>query len=489
MPKEVKQSAWGENHGWHAPSTELIPVLREKAKSKPVWNPLPVHFAIDIGPSNPFQERALAEMTATLTSEALEGTETEVPTRKTLLDGRPNMIVMFGDGTLNARVNTIPTYLKLPTPKPPFLLINTVDRLPLVDFELARTQLVAGACNNGVLFEGPQNGYEPSAALWTSMQGNHMELRKPYPEIIDDVTKRILAHYGTKYVTQRYAGEAPSWFTWGEWERSPIHPEVAEAAWSLGKSGLVQDKVDLSRYFDDDIHVWSIQKALNKSLGESMRAQFDPDLRVMGITVSGGGKVEVSADPHDGHLVPVMQITPDGYVVVNPRGSRVKKYGNGSVETLESAKIILYGALALAGVARSFKEAEDWLNDQFTKRGVVDLVPDDLEPMITVIDHSHWHVESYDEERGEVVNPDPRYYPPDLDFACGSPDSAKATASALFRSDIFRNPGTNDDPMKGKILVVELAGHGLIALGTNRRQVTRALTDERVMKLRPPRWV
>ena len=109
--------------------------------------------------------------------------------------------------------------------------------------------------------------------------------------------------------------------------------------------------------------------------------------------------------------------------------------------------------------------------------------------MITIIDHSHWHVEEFDHHKVEVVCPDPRYFPPDLDFACGSLDSANATSSALFTSDIFQNPGPSDDPMKGKILVVELGGHGLIALGTDRKHVTQALTDERIMKLRPPRCV
>ena len=489
MHRDAEQSTWSQNPDWRAPSHDLVPILRERAKTEPVWNPIPVHFAVDINPSNPLQQELLAELSAALTHKSIGGEEMEVPNRQTLPEDRPNMIMMFGNGQLDAQINSIPTYLKLPTPKPPFLLVNTVVKLPPINFAVARTQLVAGACNNGAIFEGQQYNNTSSAALWASMQGNHKELRMTHPEIVDDVIRRILAHYGTEYVTARRNGEAPSWFTRKKWERSPIHLEVAEAAWFLGNAGLIQNKVDLSRSFADATHVWAIQKALNKSLGESMRAQYDPELRVMGVTVSGGGKVEVSADPRDGHLVPVMQITPDGYVVINPRGNESMQYGNGSVETLESGKIILYGALALGGVARSFKDAEKWLKDQFTLKGVVNIVPDDLEPMITVIDHSHWHIEEYDKDLVEVVHPDPRYYPPDLDFACGSLDSANATASALFTSDIFQNPGPIDDPMQGKILVVELAGHGLIALGTDRRQVTEALTNKRMMKLRPPRWV
>jgi hypothetical protein len=489
MPSTLEKPKWSNDPQWNATAHELVPILRELAKTEPIWNPLPVHFAVDISPSNAFQDELLHEVSALLTDSTIGGSQRQVPDRRTPLEDRPNMIMMFGNGRVNARVNTIPTYLKLPSPKPPFLLVNTVDRLPPIGFAVARTQLVAGACNNGVIFEGPQNGAVSSGALWASMQGNYMEMRYPHPKVLDSVVLRILAHYGTIYVTERYAGEPPVGLTWENWERSPIHREVAEAAWTLGEAGLIRDRVNLSQYYDDEIHTFAIQKALNKSLGESMRAQFDPDLRVMGITVSGGGKVEVSDDPRDGHLVPVTQITPDGYVVVNPKESRVKKYGNGSVETLESGKIILFGALALGGVARTYKEAEAWLQDQFIKNGVVDIVPETLEPMITVIDHSHWHVEEYDDERVEVVSPDPRYYPPDLDFACGSLDSANATASALFRSQIFQNPGPSDDPMKGKVLVIELGGHGLIALGTDRRKVTEALTDDRVMKLRPPRWV
>lgn len=472
---------------WHQPPHLLVPELRARATAEPVWNPGAVHFAVDFGPSNHLQAALLEQLTAALTDPKLGGSRVAVPNRFTPIDQVPNAIIMFGPGHLDAKLNTVRRYLLLPHPKPPFLLVNTADSIPQIDFTRARRQLVAGSCNNGVIFEGDEAGEHVSGTLWASMQGNHMGLRKSHQELLDDVTWRILAHYGTRYITQRENGPAP--FTWADWAKSPIHFETATAAHQLGEAGVIQNRVELLQIYPDLLHVAGIEKALNKSLGESMRAQVDEKLRAMGVTVSGGGKIEVSPNPQDGDLVPVTQLTPTGYRVAVAPGSPVK-YENGSVETHEAGKIALYSALALAGIARNFPAAEAWLAHQFAEYGSVDIIPDGLIPMITVIDHSHHHVAEYDPELIEVVQIDGRFYPQDLDFACGSQDAANATVSGFCHSDTFQNPGPPEDPLKGKIaVVVELGGHGIVVAGRDRQRVTEALTNDRIMKLKPPRWV
>ena len=488
MVKDAPQPYWGESINWHLPADQLVPLLRRRAETEPyIWHPKPIDFAVGIGHSTPLQEKVFQQLSTILTSDAIGGSQRPLPNRRTPVEKRPDMVMMFGDGKIDARIGSVGVYMRLSAPKPPFLLVNTVDHLPPVDFHIARRQLVAGACNNGVVFEGRDSGNTVSGALWASMQGNYAEIRKPHQEILEDVIRRILAHYGTTYVTERHDGGVPERLTWETWQLSPIHRETAEAAWALGEAGVIQNAVKLTEYYEDFDHVKSIEKALNKSLGESMRAQFDEHLRVMGVTVSGGGKVEVSDDPRDGHLVPVMQITQDGYAVVKPRGGIVKKYKNGSVETFEAGKIILNAALALGRIATNFPEAERWLTEQFSTNGAADIVPEGLIPMITVVDHSHWHLEDYDPDHVEVVRPDPRYYPTDIDFACGSLDAANATASGLWLSEALQNPGPPEDPLRGKVLVIELGGHGMIVVGDDREKVTRAILHD--MKLKPPEWV
>lgn len=485
------------NINWSLPPTELIPLLRKQAEKEPVWNPKPVDLSIGNDFSNSLQETIFDELNQRLTHPAIGGKLRDVPNKNTPPEDRPNMITMFGSGELNSTLRSTRLYLTLPLPKPRFLLINTVPKFPNMDFDFSRWQLFSGACHNGVIFEGNHNDKKTHRALWVSMQGNHKFIEGTQDEIYDNVTRRILAHYGATFLEHRKDTPPTQGVSWQDWSSSSVHQEVSLAAQTLGnhrigEENIIQNEVNLKQ-FGDSRQSEAILDALKKDsgLGESMRWQL-VNINghwIMAVTRSGGGKVEVSSNPDDGHLVPLLNLTKDGYEVLDFSNSPVSKYSNGSVESHESGRSALHSALAMSGEAGSFQEAEDWIASEFQNNGAIPIIPEGMQPMFTVGDHIHWFTLALNPQYIEVVKPDTRYFPYDQDFPCGSIEGARSLLSALWLSPAFQNPDPVEDPLQGKLLVAELGGHGMMAYGNNREQVTNALTSEEHILLKKPEWV
>lgn len=464
---------------WSLPPAELLRDLTQRERFEPyIWHPNPIDFAVGRPPINDLQRAILSSLESRLTDENVLGRRVNIPTEDTSIHERPDMVVMFGNGEMNALIDPRELYIKLPEPRPLLLLVNTASKLPTVDFHTARKQLVAAACHNGVIFEGDQDSDSVRKALWVSTQGNFKVIEGTAEEIFDNVVLRILTHYGASFVTERQDDQISQPFTWQDWVSSPIHTQMAKAAELLGDAGIIEDKVNLDRYAGIQ-HAAFILKALNRSaLGESMRSILDFELGVMAITRSGGGKVKLSPNPNDGHLVPVARLTRNGYVVIRPKDGQVVTYPNGSVETFENGLVILASSLVQAGIVHTFPELVNWLDDAFSRSNTVDLIQNGQRPKVLNIDHFHKHVVQANPSI-EVVRPDPRVTPI-IDHPCGSFEAAMALLSALFQSKIFTTPGTND---MEKVVIASLPGHGSVALGGDRQALTNTILS---LDLKPP---
>jgi len=124
------------------------------------------------------------------------------------------------------------------------------------------------------------------------------------------------------------------------------------------------------------------------TLGEGMRSQLDPALGVMGVTTSGGGKINVNPDPQAGHIVPVGQLTWTGYVRAIPRDCPVT-YNGPSIETHENGLVYLAGALINAGLVDSFDSFLRFLKHHFAQHDRIAILPPDMQPKATAIEHVH----------------------------------------------------------------------------------------------------
>ncbi len=277
------------------------------------------------------------------------------------------------------------------------------------------------------------------------------------------LARRVLAHAGAEKVT-RHAGDAEGWMTWEAWAASSVHREIAEAAHALGTAGLLEDRVPLERYGSEG-QVREVLGFLHRAaLGEGMRSRLDPVLRVMGVTASGGGKVSVSPDPADGHVVPIAQLTWDGYIRAIPQGCPVD-YATPSVEAHENGLVYLAGALVDAGEARDFDGFLGFLRDHFARNDRIDVLPEGMEPKVFAVEHFHRQPRRITvPDRAEVVEPDPDRFP-EIDFPCGVREAELHLLSALFRSRAFRSRGRLE-----KVVVAVLPGHGCVALYGGPRQ-------------------
>src|SRR5690606_25549547 len=114
--------------------------------------------------------------------------------------------------------------------------------------------------------------------------------------IFDQIALRVQAHVSAEKVTV-HQGDSPTLMTWAEWSAAPVHADIARAARALGAAGIIEDEVPLGQYGSGE-QVRSVLRFLQKAaLGEGMRSQIDMHLRVMGVTTSGGNKINVSPDP------------------------------------------------------------------------------------------------------------------------------------------------------------------------------------------------
>ncbi len=218
-----------------------------------------------------------------------------------------------------------------------------------------------------------------------------------------------------------------------------------------------------------------VLRFLNRSaLGEGMRSQLDVDLRVMGVTTTGGGKIELSADPADGQIVPVGRMTPAGYVRALPDGCPIT-FNAPSVETHENGMVYVAGWLTRAGLVDSFDSFLDYLDDHFSRHETIEVLPEGATPKVLAIEHFHRQPVAESITRPdlvEIVYPDPERFPP-IDLPCGVREAELMLLSALFRSEAFRSAGPLD-----RMVVAVLPGHGLVAVtDLPRPQLTELLVN------------
>ncbi|HID89727.1 MAG TPA: hypothetical protein EYP52_08480 [Anaerolineae bacterium] len=436
-----------------------------------IWHPRPINIWVAINPCNRLQAHVLDQLRGRL--EAHGCRFVQIPQEETPLGDRVRLAIGFG---LRLREEVRPTtvYGRLPKPRGMVLMITTVPNLPDENlFHLARGQLLRKAGHIGIVIEGDADGTQVRRTLWGSMAGNYRLLEGDESEIFDNLALRILAHAGAEKVTF-HEGDDAAFISWEEWATSPVHRDIAEAARALGAAGLIEDVVPLEKYGSGE-QVREVLGFLNRAaLGEGMRSQLDPDLRMMGVTTTGGGKVNVSPDPADGHIVPIAQLTWRGYLRALPRGCPVS-YRAPSVEAHENGMVYLAGALLNAGVVDGFDSFLAFLRDHFSRHERIDILPEGMEPKVLAIEHFHRQPKEGGIRKSaqvEIVYPDRERFP-EVDFPCGVREAELHLLSALFRSKAFRTRGRLD-----KVLVAILPGHGCVALyGGPRRELTDFLVN------------
>jgi hypothetical protein len=193
------------------------------------------------------------------------------------------------------------------------------------------------------------------------------------------------------------------------------------------------------------------------------------------VTTSGGGKINVNPDPLAGHIVPVGQLTWNGYIRAIPRDCPVT-YNGPSIETHENGLIYLAGALINAGLADSFDSFLRYLKHHFAQHDRIAILPPGMQPKATAIEHVHRQPRPgsiKDPARVELVRPDPERFPA-IDFPCGVRPSELQLLSAVFQSKAFRQPGGRLD----KVVIALLPGHGCAAIyGGPREELTDMLVN------------
>ncbi|MFN2120348.1 MAG: hypothetical protein ACK2T0_08165 [Anaerolineales bacterium] len=435
---------------------------------KYVWQPKPINVWFGMQPRTPLERRLLEELRTRLMRHGCICVDD--PHQATSLGRVPHLAIGIGEG-LEQEISPLEIYGKLPKPRATVFVLTIVKELPETGlFDLAREQLVKKSCHMGALFEtnGAASGF--SRVLWGSMAGNYRMLDGGAPEILDDLVLRILIHAGAEKVNLPERNEPGVGLTWDAWSRSPVHADIADAARRLGEAGIIDDEVYLHHYGSAD-QVRMVLRFLERgAMGEGMRSQLDPELRVMGITATGGGKVNISPDPQLGHVVPIGKLTWNGYVESVPVDSPIK-YAAPSIETHENGLIYLAGALINAGRIHTYDGFLQFLREHFDSHTTIDVLPAGMTPRVTAIDHFHRQPRQgtiKDPRRVEVVYPDRERFP-DIDFPCGVREAGLQLLSAVFRSKTFTGGGSFD-----KLVVVVLPGHGSVALYNGPR---RELTD------------
>lgn len=444
----------------------------QRIAARYVWHPRPINVWLSMQPRGPLEGLILDELRARLLNTGCIFVDD--PRQSTELGPVPHLAIGFGEG-LEQEFSPFEIYGKLPKPRASVFMITIVDKIPEVDlFELAREQLVKKASHFGAVFEKSGNGAGFSRVLWASMAGNYRILTGEPSKIFDDLALRVLTHASAEKVNFPEGTDEDPQLTWEAWAASSVHRDIAEAARRLGEAGIIDNEVYLHDYGSAD-HVKTVLRFLERgALGEGMRSQLDPKLRVMGITTTGGDKVHVSPDPALGQIIPIRKLTWSGYVQAVPVNCPVK-YAAPSIETHENGLIYLAGALINAGVVKSYDGFLEYLREHFARNRTIDILPAGMQPKVTAIDHFHMQpkVETIKSpERVELVSPDRERFP-EIDFPCGVREGGLQLLSAVFRSETFIKPGAFD-----KLVIVVLPGHGSVALyGGPRKKMTEALVN------------
>jgi hypothetical protein len=316
-----------------------------------------------MNPSNYLQLHVLRSIQQRLRSQGCNFVQ--VPGEKTELGTVVHLGIGFG-ANLREEIRPSAVYGRLTKPRGTVLTITAVESIPDTDlFELARGQLVKKACHLGILVEGDLDGTRVKRALWASMAGNHSLVTGQEEDILNNLALRVQAHAGADKIN-KFAGEDETSMSWDDWSQSPVHRDIAQAGRALGAASIIEDKVILDQY-GTDRQARDVLRFLERgALGEGMRSQLDPTLRVMAVTSTGGGKINVSPDPTAGQIIPISQLTWDGYVRALPRGCPIT-FNDPSIETHENGLVYLAGALINAGLIDSLDGFMSFLKSHFAE--------------------------------------------------------------------------------------------------------------------------
>jgi len=434
-----------------------------------VWQPRPVNVWVAMNPCNKLQWHVLREMRERL--EAKGCIFIRLPGEATEHGSVAHLGIGFGT-SLHEEITPSVVYGRLPKPRGTVLMVTTVKTIPETNpFDLAREQLVTKASHIGILVEGDPRDTTVRRALWGSMAGNHRLLEGCEEDILDDLALRVQAHAGAEKIN-RHEGDDDTRISWSEWKGSLIHHDIAQAGRALGKAGIIEDKVILDQHGSSRQAQLVLRFLERAALGEGMRSQLDSELRVMGVTATGGGKVNVSPDPMDGRIIPIGHLTWKGYVRAIPRGCPIT-FPDPSIETHENGMVYLAGALVNAGLVDSFDGFLRFLKDHFAQHDRIDILPEGMQPKVLAIEHFHRQPKRgsiKDPSKVELVYPDPERFPR-IDFPCGVREAELQLLSALFRAQAFREPGSLD-----KVVIAILPGHGSVAIyGGPREELTNIL--------------
>ncbi len=437
-----------------------------------VWRPRPINIWIAMQPRTPLEAQILQELRQRMLGKGCLFVEN--PRQPTELGRVAHLAIGFGE-TLEQEFSPFDIYGKLPKPRASVFMMTVVDRIPDGDlFDLAREQLLRKASHFGAVFEKSGGGAGFSRVLWGSMAGNYRILEGSSDQIFDSLALRILTHAGAEKVNFAEGTDEDPQLTWEVWSASPVHRDIAEAARRLGEAGIIDNEVYLHEYGSAD-HVKTVLRFLERgAMGEGMRSQLDPELRIMGVTTTGGDKVKVSPDPLLGQIIPIRKLTWTGYVQAVPVNCPVK-YTAPSIETHENGLIYLAGALINAGLVSTYDGFLNYLREHFATQRTIDILPAGMRPKVTAIDHFHMQPKRgtiMDPARLEIVSPDMERFP-EIDFPCGVREGGLQLLSAVFRSETFTRRGPFD-----KLVIVVLPGHGSVALHSGpRKELTDTLVD------------
>ena len=446
-------------------STEARPI-REY-----IWQPRPMNVWVGMNPCNKLQWHVLHEMLKRL--EAKGCILVQLPREETGLGTVAHLAIGFG-ASLREEVTPSVVYGRLPKPRGTVLMVTTVKRIPEMNpFDLAREQLVRKSSHIGILVEGDLKGTTVKRALWASMAGNYRLLEDSEEDLLDDLALRVQAHAGAEKVN-RHEGDEATGITWQEWGESPVHRDIAQAGRALGEANIIEDEVALDQY-GSQRQAREVLRFLERgALGEGMRSQLDPKLCVMGVTATGGGKVNVSPDPLDGHVIPIGQLTREGYVRAIPQDCPIA-FKDPSIETHENGMVYLAGALVNAGLVDRFDSFLQFLKNHFAQHDRIDVLPPGMEAKVVAIEHFHRQPRRgsiKDPAKVELVHPDEERFPK-VDFPCGVREAELQLLSALFQAHAFREPGPLD-----KVIIALLPGHGSAAVyGGPREELTDILIN------------
>ena len=456
----------------HAGSANSMVVTEDSVPEKYIWRPRPINIWVGVNPSNYLQLHVLRAIQQRLKSQGCSFVE--VPGEKTELGSVAELGIGCG-ANLREEIRPSAVFGRMPKPRGTVLMITAVESIPDTDlFELARGQLVKKACHLGILVEGDLEGTRVKRALWASMAGNYSLITGHEEDILDNLALRVQAHAGAEKIN-KFAGDDETFLSWEEWSRSSVHRDIAQAGQTLGQASIIEDKVVLDQY-GTDRQARDVLRFLERgALGEGMRSQLDPTLRVMAVTSTGGGKINVNADPMAGQIIPISQLTWDGYIRAIPHGCPTT-FNDPSIETHENGLVYLAGALINAGLIDSFDGFMSFLESHFAEYDRIDVLPSGMEAKAMAIEHFHRQPKGdsiIDPAKVELVYPDTERFPP-IDFPCGARPAELQLLSAVFRSQAFRQPGPLD-----KAVIVILPGHGSVAIygGGPRQELTDILIN------------